>query len=88
MYLRSLAGKTADDILNRLCQIAALLPQTYQEGIQLLTPRNQEKLIYGLIKTYKTHKSKKEKISHSIYQIKVSTAAPVLTLPPETDVPA
>lgn len=42
MYLRGLAGKTADDILNGLCQVAALLPQTYQEGVQLLAPTKQE----------------------------------------------
>lgn len=38
MYLRGLAGKTADDVLNRLSQVAALLPHTYQEVMQLLTP--------------------------------------------------
>ena len=38
MYLRGLAGKTADDILNRLRQVAALLLHAYQVVMQLLTP--------------------------------------------------
>lgn len=41
-YLRCLAWKTADDILNGLCQVTALLPKANDEGVQLLAPKSKE----------------------------------------------
>lgn len=38
MYLRGLAGESADDVLDRLRQVATLLPHTDQEVMQLLIP--------------------------------------------------
>lgn len=45
-YLIGLAGKTADDILNCLCQVTTMLPYSYQEVMQLLTPAKHEQLIH------------------------------------------
>lgn len=41
MYLRGLAGETADNVLDGLRQVATLLPHTYQEVMQLLIPATQ-----------------------------------------------
>lgn len=44
VYLRGLARKTVDDVLNYLCQVAALLSHANQEVMQLLTPAKHEHL--------------------------------------------
>lgn len=45
MYLRGLTGKAVDDVLNRLCQITTLLPDTDQEVMQLLTPAKHQQVM-------------------------------------------